>query len=472
MSGNYFFNAPIQLPNGSNIALENTLGNKLYFNSNSSMSSSYALTFPSSLGSAGQALITDADGNLSFETIAGVVSSLASNAIVNSSSGDIVFTTDSGNVNIGTSTGNVILTTDTATDFIQVISNAGPIIFNTNGNLVTGVNDSSNIDILIYNNSIGFNKPTLFLNNTESSNVNTGSALFSGGVGIDKNLNVGGTMDVTGNTTLSNLTVATITTLDTLTANATTLDSLTVTNDIIATNMSLSGNLTVNGTTTYLNSNVTQIEDPVILLGTSNGIADDSFDRGIIGKYYDGSSNTQVFFGWDKSEEHFTFIPNATVTNNTVSGSVGNAKFNNLDLTGSVTSNLSVSGVTTLNGNFVTAINEFSDSTSSTTDLWNGSNLSTTKHIMLSSTASSNYSSNALASTYINGQNLNLFFTNASGGTANATVDFGSNKLYSGTGLAQYLVFNNSGQSATLVYIDATGDNDGWRIINTGASVQ
>jgi hypothetical protein len=125
----------------------------------------------------------------------------------------------------------------------------------------------------------------------------------------------------------------------------------------------------------------------------------------------------------------------------------------------------------TLNNKFVVSVNEFSDSSATVTDLWNGSNVSSTKHIVASSNVASNYSSNVLASTYLDGQNMTIFFTNTAGGTANATVDFGTNKLYSGSGLARYLVFNNTGQSANLLYLNTSGGNNGWRIINTGASV-
>lgn len=333
MSGKFFFNAPIQLPKGSNIALENILDNKVYLNSNSSMASSYSLTLPSELGTTGQALVLNTNGDLTFDTISSSnVSSLASNAIVDSLSGDITFTTGEGNANIGTANGNTFIT---ANGTIQIISNStanNGIILSTNGNVISNVTgELSNINVLILDNVIGFNTPAFFQDTTESISSSVGAVTMRGGVAIYKNLNVGGNVSVTSNTTL-----------------------------------------------------------------------------------------------------------------------------NTLNITGS----------------FITSINEFSDSTIATTDLWNGSNTATSKHILLTSASTSNYSSNALASTYTNGQTLNIFFTNASNGTANAMVDFGDAKLYSGSGLSQYLQFNTSGQSASLVYIDASVSNiDGWRIINTGASI-
>lgn len=64
----------------------------------------------------------------------------------------------------------------------------------------------------------------------------------------------------------------------------------------------------------------------------------------------------------------------------------------------------------------------------------------------------------------MNGQQLHIFFDNA--GTNICRLDFGTNGLASGTGLARYLAFNVSGQSASMIYIHSV-----WRLINTGALV-
>ena len=64
----------------------------------------------------------------------------------------------------------------------------------------------------------------------------------------------------------------------------------------------------------------------------------------------------------------------------------------------------------------------------------------------------------------IDGQNMHLFFDNA--GSNNLKLDFGNNLLTSGSGLARYLTFSNTGQSASLMYVGSK-----WRIINTGAAV-
>jgi hypothetical protein len=661
----YFFNAPVQIPNGANLAIANSSGNKLFFNSNGTMSSSYELVFPSADGTNGQALITDGSGNLRFGTVSGggAVSELASNAIINSTSGDIVFTTDDGDATLSSLSGNVIINSNGDNDFIHLVGN-NQILISTNGNIAKSNFDTSNVTVALLDNIIGIQKRCAFSNQiecadvTESSSLGTGALIVSGGVGIEKNLNVGGnvnvadtvtlqsTLDVTGTTNLNDITESSSTSTGALivdggvgiaknlnvggnvdvtgnvnvtksvditqdlvvdgtstltgdvtasanvdvTGNVNVYKSVDITQDLVvdgittlgtinAGSLTLSGDLTVNGTTTTINSNVTTVDDPVIQLGLA-GVAD-TFDRGIRGEYNDGSDKS-LFFGWDRSENHFTFIPDATYSSsNIATGTVGDAKFFNMDLSGNLnidsteastststgalvvdggvgvagsvyvgenvvatsnvqgdiliagstgstligtsaigdlslavgdatgnvhilanqilvgqnltnyglwgntanlsvgkalkaTSTLDVTGATTLSGQtnvnnkLVVAVDEFTDKTGSADNLWNGSNAAVNKHILLDTTNISNYSSSG---SYTTGQMMNIFYTNNSGGTASANIDFGANSLYSGSGLARYLVFSSTGQSASLIYMDSSGNNDGWRIINTGAEV-
>lgn len=106
-----------------------------------------------------------------------------------------------------------------------------------------------------------------------------------------------------------------------------TASDLTVTNAAtVGGNLSVTGNLTVNGTTTYVNSTVTEIADPIITLGWTGGVGgmptDDNKDRGIAFKYNSTGGKTG-FFGYDDSTGYFTFVPNATITGEVVSGSLG-----------------------------------------------------------------------------------------------------------------------------------------------------
>lgn len=86
--------------------------------------------------------------------------------------------------------------------------------------------------------------------------------------------------------------------------------------------VSLFANLTVNGTTTTVNSTTLTVEDPIIILGSGSPSIDDNKDRGVSFNYYSGSAKTG-FFGFDDSTGKFTFIPDATISNEIVSGSSG-----------------------------------------------------------------------------------------------------------------------------------------------------
>lgn len=86
--------------------------------------------------------------------------------------------------------------------------------------------------------------------------------------------------------------------------------------------VSVLGNFTVNGTTTTVNSTTITIEDPIIILGSGTPTVDDNKDRGVSFNYFDGVAKTG-FFGFDESTGRFTFIPDATITNEVVTGSSG-----------------------------------------------------------------------------------------------------------------------------------------------------
>jgi hypothetical protein len=85
-------------------------------------------------------------------------------------------------------------------------------------------------------------------------------------------------------------------------------------------NLTVTGNLTVNGTTTTVNSTTVSIDDPIFEIGESG--SDDNLDRGIKMKYNSGGAKT-AFMGLDDSDGKFAFIPNASESGNTFSGTAG-----------------------------------------------------------------------------------------------------------------------------------------------------
>ena len=126
-----------------------------------------------------------------------------------------------------------------------------------------------------------------------------------------------------------------------------------VTNPTIGGNLTVSGNLVVNGTTTTVNSTTVSIDDPIFTLGgdTAPG-SDDGKDRGIEFRWHDGSNPKLGFFGVDEDDNEFQFIPDSSVTSETYSGTLGNAKFgrvsaSNIRIGGTGTTRL----ITTTSGN-------------------------------------------------------------------------------------------------------------------------
>ena len=64
------------------------------------------------------------------------------------------------------------------------------------------------------------------------------------------------------------------------------------------------------------------------------------------------------------------------------------------------------------------------------------------------------------------GQMLHIFFNNAVDTNVKLKITFGLDRLSTGSGTNEALIFSSRGQSASLIYIDSI-----WCILNTGASV-
>ena len=109
-------------------------------------------------------------------------------------------------------------------------------------------------------------------------------------------------------------------------------------------NLTVAGNLTVSGTTTTLDSTVTTIVDPIIVLQSVAGggvlLGDTNKDVGLILQYHTGSANKTAFLGYDDSAGKLTFIPDASISSEVTSGTVGTMVVDiEGDVTGAVTGN-------------------------------------------------------------------------------------------------------------------------------------
>ena len=255
---------------------------------------------------------------------------------------------------------------------------AGNVITTT---LVGNVNSAGTSNLTVVNVA---NVMTLN-DGTDSTNKDTGALIVEGGVGIEKHLNVGLAANVTGTVTAGNLTtagnasVAGTSNLAILNANGqVTFTAATASSDkdsgalVIANgglgvegninaggNLNVGGslvvtqNLTVMGTTTTVNSVTTTVVDPIFQLG--GGVdgadlgADDNKDRGISFKWYDGAPRTG-FFGFDDSTGRFTFVPQATITDEVVSGTPGYLEAGSLELKDTTASTTTTSGALQVDG--------------------------------------------------------------------------------------------------------------------------
>jgi hypothetical protein len=102
----------------------------------------------------------------------------------------------------------------------------------------------------------------------------------------------------------------------------------------------IEGNLTIKGVTTTVDSASTKSNDPTIILGyqsDANGdevamSAPDGLDKGIEFRWYDTAPHSG-FFGYDSSAKRFTFVEDATNTNDTFSGTASDVRFGNALLT-------------------------------------------------------------------------------------------------------------------------------------------
>ncbi len=113
-------------------------------------------------------------------------------------------------------------------------------------------------------------------------------------------------------------------------------------------NVTITGNLTVNGTTTTINSTTQTLDDPIFTLGGDSAPnTDDSKDRGIEFRWHNGVASKVGFFGFYRSTQKFTFIPDATNTGEVFSGSAGNVIFSTGDFTSLSTTDLTVTNTIT-----------------------------------------------------------------------------------------------------------------------------
>ena len=121
-------------------------------------------------------------------------------------------------------------------------------------------------------------------------------------------------------------------------------------NTTVRNNLIVSGTLTVNGNTSTVNSTVTSLTDPVIMLAQDALAAGDSNDRGVKFNYGDGSQVQTGFFGMDMQTGRFVFKATGAIATNpeNFSSPWSDAQFGEIYGTGGTLGNVTV-GVATDN---------------------------------------------------------------------------------------------------------------------------
>ena len=188
---------------------------------------------------------------------------------------------------------------------------------------------------------------------TVLDNVTAGTISASKAVIVDSNKDITGFRNVsavgtvTGGTlagTLSTVAQGSVTSLGTLTTltvddiiiNGTNIghtsdpDAIAIAssgNVTISQDLAVSGALTISGGTTKIESTVTTVVDPIIHLQTASGGgalgSDTNKDVGLALQYHTGSAAKTAFLGYDDSAGKLTFIPDASLSSEVVSGTAG-----------------------------------------------------------------------------------------------------------------------------------------------------
>ena len=164
--------------------------------------------------------------------------------------------------------GNTILSTDTDGDIVLRAGGAGEVNIPDDTFLSFGDDKDAKIE---YDengvNQLTFTGADIRINiETESTDKDTGALIVEGGVGIEKNLNVGGTINVEGasiidNVKIENNIISTIDSSDILYLDPYP-DGLSNEGTVI-----IKGSLQVDGTTTSINSTVSTLNDPIFHIG-------------------------------------------------------------------------------------------------------------------------------------------------------------------------------------------------------------
>ena len=163
-------------------------------------------------------------------------------------------------------------------------------------------------------------------------------------------------------------------------------------------NLIVVGNLTVQGNTLTIGSNNLTVTDSIIDLHTFANldplISNDGRDIGIRFHYYK-TSDKHAFLGWENATETLTYYQDATETNGTVTGTLGNVELGSLYISNTATSTSATTGALVVGGGVGITGNVYADKFYTTNGLyWAGNGLAFSSGLTISEIDSANALSN------------------------------------------------------------------------------
>ena len=327
-----------------------------------------------------------------------------------------------------TGTNNYILKTDGtgATDWVAN-SSGPPATADASSVMFKDGSDLSGVSTLIYDSA---NTKLIVLGDVSANTIHTGSVSVATDI---SSINIYATGDVSGSNVYGNNVIGT-SDVSGATMHA---GSVTVAGDVSGANITLEGDISsnnVNAESSVTGGNV---------IGTSD-VSGATMHAGSVTVAGDLSANTF-------NNNEFSFNVDAS----------GNINARDLSVTVGVNAN-------NLNTSILTIVPRVYDNAEldglSNPKTLDGSANST---IVLNLTAATTYDVSFNSTGFSDGQNINLFYksTNVN---ASVAIDFGADGLLSGSGNAQTLTFNSSGQSANLTYLDGISQ---FAINNVGGSI-
>ncbi len=317
----------------------------------------------------------------------------------------------------------------------------------------------------------------------------TGTTIIKNSLDVDGDLNVDGG-DITMSGTTANIANATVTTVNFARAATTLSIGASTGTTTVNNNMTVAGNLVVQGTTTTVDSTTTTVVDPIFTIGGGAGgaapSADDNKDRGIAFQWHTGSVAKVGFFGYDDSASAFTFVPDATIASEVVSGTAGNlilagANLGNIGINGNTISSLDTNGNINVTPNGAGDINLSAD-TVVVGDSNTAANLTTngTGNLVLST----NLNATSSNITIVQGSNGNIILTpNGTGNVVLGNLAIADNNLISTVTNANVNIIPNGtgdinlsadtvvvGDSATAATITTNGTGNLTLSTNSGSN--